>query len=243
MRGTGCSGGAFDFFEPLQSLDGYDVIETIARQPWVAEPQGRDDGDLLRRDQPALHRRHQAAEPGRDLAAVGARQHPDDALSGRHPQHRVRGRLGQGAGPRRAAGIAHRGPAVGLQADPGRRPDLQGQPGAPRRGGQPAGEDQGQQPLPAQGRRPALADHLRRQDRRADLHGLPVDRRADRRALPGPGRALHRHAAASGSPSPTAPTSTRSTPRPSTAGTTSSSSTSPRRRRSSTPPRSRPPRR
>ena len=35
MRGTGCSGGSFDFFEPLQNLDGYDVIETIARQPWV----------------------------------------------------------------------------------------------------------------------------------------------------------------------------------------------------------------
>jgi predicted acyl esterase len=35
MRGTGCSGGAFDFFEPLQSLDGYDVVETVARQPWV----------------------------------------------------------------------------------------------------------------------------------------------------------------------------------------------------------------
>jgi hypothetical protein len=35
MRGTGCSGGAFKFFEPLQSLDGYDVIETVARQPWV----------------------------------------------------------------------------------------------------------------------------------------------------------------------------------------------------------------
>jgi predicted acyl esterase len=35
MRGTGCSGGAFDFFEPLQSLDGYDIVETIARQPWV----------------------------------------------------------------------------------------------------------------------------------------------------------------------------------------------------------------
>ena len=35
MRGTGCSGGAFDFFEPLQSLDGYDIIETVARQPWV----------------------------------------------------------------------------------------------------------------------------------------------------------------------------------------------------------------
>jgi predicted acyl esterase len=35
MRGTGCSGGAFDFFERLQNLDGYDVIETIAHQPWV----------------------------------------------------------------------------------------------------------------------------------------------------------------------------------------------------------------
>src|SRR4029079_12419673 len=38
MRGTGCSGGAFDFFEPLQGLDGYDVIETIARQSWVKNP-------------------------------------------------------------------------------------------------------------------------------------------------------------------------------------------------------------
>jgi uncharacterized protein len=37
MRGTGCSGGAFDFFEPLQNLDGYDVIETIAKQPWVRD--------------------------------------------------------------------------------------------------------------------------------------------------------------------------------------------------------------
>ena len=36
MRGTGCSGGSYDFFEPLQSLDGYDIVETIARQPWVA---------------------------------------------------------------------------------------------------------------------------------------------------------------------------------------------------------------
>jgi predicted acyl esterase len=35
MRGTGCSGGAYDFFEPLQLMDGYDVIEIIARQEWV----------------------------------------------------------------------------------------------------------------------------------------------------------------------------------------------------------------
>jgi predicted acyl esterase/uncharacterized membrane protein len=37
MRGTGCSGGAFNFFEPLQNLDAYDVIETIAHQSWVLD--------------------------------------------------------------------------------------------------------------------------------------------------------------------------------------------------------------
>jgi predicted acyl esterase len=35
VRGTGCSGGAYDFFEKLQVLDGYDVIETVAAQDWV----------------------------------------------------------------------------------------------------------------------------------------------------------------------------------------------------------------
>jgi hypothetical protein len=36
MRGTGCSGGAYDYFEEMQLLDGYDIIETVAAQPWVA---------------------------------------------------------------------------------------------------------------------------------------------------------------------------------------------------------------
>ena len=35
MRGTGCSGGAYDYFEPLQILDGYDVIEIVAAQDWA----------------------------------------------------------------------------------------------------------------------------------------------------------------------------------------------------------------
>ena len=37
MRGSGCSGGAFDYFEPIQSIDGYDVVEAIAAQDWVYE--------------------------------------------------------------------------------------------------------------------------------------------------------------------------------------------------------------
>ena len=38
-RGTTCSGGAFDYFESLQSTDGYDAIEMLANQPWA-------DGDV-----------------------------------------------------------------------------------------------------------------------------------------------------------------------------------------------------
>jgi predicted acyl esterase len=34
LRGTGCSGGSFDAFEPVQGVDGYDVIETVAAQDW-----------------------------------------------------------------------------------------------------------------------------------------------------------------------------------------------------------------
>ncbi|MFZ4717897.1 MAG: CocE/NonD family hydrolase [Ilumatobacteraceae bacterium] len=37
MRGTGCSGGSYRFFETAQSVDGYDVIEAVAAQPWVKD--------------------------------------------------------------------------------------------------------------------------------------------------------------------------------------------------------------
>jgi uncharacterized protein len=34
MRGSACSGGAFDYFEELQWLDGYDLVEALAAQDW-----------------------------------------------------------------------------------------------------------------------------------------------------------------------------------------------------------------
>jgi predicted acyl esterase len=37
MRGSGCSGGAFDVMERLVGRDGYDAIETIAAQDWSNE--------------------------------------------------------------------------------------------------------------------------------------------------------------------------------------------------------------
>lgn len=39
MRGTGCSGGTFDVFNPAQQADGYDAVEIVARQPWVLNNQ------------------------------------------------------------------------------------------------------------------------------------------------------------------------------------------------------------
>jgi predicted acyl esterase len=35
MRGSGCSGGAFDLFDLPTTYDGYDAIETVAAQSWV----------------------------------------------------------------------------------------------------------------------------------------------------------------------------------------------------------------
>lgn len=35
LRGTGCSGGVFDVFSAAEQADGYDIIEIVARQPWV----------------------------------------------------------------------------------------------------------------------------------------------------------------------------------------------------------------
>ncbi|MFC7228691.1 CocE/NonD family hydrolase [Salinirubellus salinus] len=35
MRGSGCSDGAFDYFEHLQALDGYDMVEAIGAQKWA----------------------------------------------------------------------------------------------------------------------------------------------------------------------------------------------------------------
>lgn len=36
IRGSGCSGGSFQLWENAQATDGYDIVETIAAQPWVA---------------------------------------------------------------------------------------------------------------------------------------------------------------------------------------------------------------
>ena len=244
MRGTGCWAGrstSSSRSEPRRLRHHRD-----RRAPAVgAARQGRDDGHLLRRHQPAVHRADAAAEPLGDHADLADRSDADDALPGRHPQHRVRLRVGQAARRGGRAGRTRGGPgsALGLGEDPGGRRGLQGEPGAPRAGAGPDQQGQGQRHLPAEGGRPAVAAHVRRQDQRADVHGLPVPGRADGRPLPDALHATDRYGQEVGHVGRTAPTSTRSPPRRSTAGTTSSSYTWQRKRRSWTRPRSAPRRR
>ena len=109
------------------------------------------------------------------------------------------------------------------------------QPGAPRRGGEPDGEDRSELDVQPVGGRPARPGHVRQEDQGADVHGLPVGGRADRAGTAPTSPSTSPARTASGSRSPTAPTSTRSIRTPTTGCTTSWSCTSPNRHRSSTP--------
>lgn len=66
MRGTGCSGGSYRFFEEVQSLDGYDVIEAVAAQPWV---QGNRVG-MVGVSYPGISQLYVAATRPPSLAAI-----------------------------------------------------------------------------------------------------------------------------------------------------------------------------
>ena len=104
MRGTGCSGGAYDFFEPLQLLDGYDIIETVAAQPWAYKV------GMVGISFPGICQLFVASTQPPSLAAItplaviSRRRHHDEP--GRHPQRRLRDRVGH-AGARQADPYGH----------------------------------------------------------------------------------------------------------------------------------------
>lgn len=78
IRGTGCSGGAFDFFEKLQVTDGYDVIETVAAQPWV---KGNKVG-MVGLSYPGISQLFVAAARPPHLAAIAPLSVFDDSVRG-----------------------------------------------------------------------------------------------------------------------------------------------------------------
>ncbi len=94
IRGTGCSGGSFLPFEPVQSLDGYDAIEAVAAQSWVKGKVG-----MVGISYPGIEQLYVARTTPPHLAAitpaVGHRRHlPGHPLAGWHPQHRLRNPVG-----------------------------------------------------------------------------------------------------------------------------------------------------
>ena len=138
MRGTGCSGGAFDYFEPLQSLDGYDIVETVARQPWVA---GGKVG-MLGISYGGISQLFVAATQPPHLAAITPLSVIDNSSTTLYPGGILNTGFALAWAQDRvddvAAGVADDRAALGLAADPGRRHDLRREPGPPSRGGQPA---------------------------------------------------------------------------------------------------------
>ncbi|MCA1834036.1 MAG: CocE/NonD family hydrolase [Actinobacteria bacterium] len=65
VRGTGCSGGSFDYFERAEWLDGRDAIEFLATQPW-------SNGDLamVGKSYPGITQLYVAAEKPSHLRAI-----------------------------------------------------------------------------------------------------------------------------------------------------------------------------
>jgi predicted acyl esterase len=78
VRGTGCSGGAYDFFETLQLTDGYDVIETVAAQPWV---KGNKVG-MVGLSYPGIAQLYVASMQPPSLAAITPLSVIDDTVRG-----------------------------------------------------------------------------------------------------------------------------------------------------------------
>ena len=78
IRGTGCSGGTFLNFEPVQSLDGYDAIETIAAQPWA---QGHQAG-MVGISYPGISQLYVAQTQPPSLSAITPLSVIDDTYRG-----------------------------------------------------------------------------------------------------------------------------------------------------------------
>jgi predicted acyl esterase len=81
MRGTGCSGGAFDLFGYPSDYDAYDAIEIVANQPWVAHHKVGMVGISFS----GLSQLPAAGTDPPDLAAIAPMSPTDDLFSTGYP--------------------------------------------------------------------------------------------------------------------------------------------------------------
>ena len=190
MRGTGCSGGAFDYFERLQSLDGYDVVETVARQPWVMHGKV----GMLGISYGGISQLFVAATRPPNLAAITPLSVIDSTQTTLYPGGILNTGFALEWAEDRVEDSRPAGPDSGQPWAWRRIEDgdqiVQGEPGSASRGRQHGREDSTKPLLPATGGRPGLPDQVRQADRGSGLPRMPVAGRADRRPLPGARQAL-----------------------------------------------------
>jgi hypothetical protein len=81
MRGTGCSGGAFDLFGYPSDYDAYDAVEIVAHQPWVAHHKV----GMVGISYSGLSQFPSAGTDPPDLAAIAPMSPTDDLFSTGYP--------------------------------------------------------------------------------------------------------------------------------------------------------------
>jgi uncharacterized protein len=81
MRGTGCSGGAFDLFGYPSDYDAYDAVEIVAHQPWVAHHKV----GMVGISYSGLSQLPAAGTDPPDLAAIAPMSPTDDLFSTGYP--------------------------------------------------------------------------------------------------------------------------------------------------------------
>jgi predicted acyl esterase len=81
MRGTGCSGGAYDLFGYPSDYDAYDVVETVAHQDWVANHKV----GMVGISYSGLSELPSAGTNPPDLAAIAPMSPTDDLFSTGYP--------------------------------------------------------------------------------------------------------------------------------------------------------------
>ena len=179
MRGTGCSGGSWDYFEPLQSLDGYDAIETVAAQPWV---KGGKVG-MVGISYPGITQLFVAATRPPHLAAITPLSVIDDTAATLMPGGIFNNGFALAVGAGAPGGRAAGGPEVGRQPHRRRRHDVRREPGAARSRSPDVLTSAKQIEYAGPQRRRAGARDLHRQDQRAGVHRRRVAGPGDRQSL------------------------------------------------------------
>ena len=190
IRGTGCSGGSYRYFEYAQSLDGYDAVETVAAQPWV---QNHRVG-MVGVSYPGISQLFVAQTQPPSLAAITPFSViADTAISTLYPGGILNTGFAVEWANERTREAQPEGQRWSVDQIEAGDEGLCSQPAAATPEPRPVANHQGQSVLDRRARRRVGAAPVRRPDHGADVHRRGVAGRTDRRPLRHDARSVHRH--------------------------------------------------